>query len=467
MPDPQSTDPRQQALSHLVAIGLIDTLYFDHYFQRLQAFLQTQLPPEEYRRLLKERQRLAFLPNHIRNALNDGDWGKVRDLSKEYELVKTGLDRQGELLKLAQSVYEQHDPPIDPFSPGMNTIPGVSKKGLNELRTEAKLHLGALASIDPQWREFYLGRRQAFEQLSADVGSGRSLGPSIRQLESEALEALDEGNYGKLARLADDLRTLPGSTPEAAALDIGNTSAPPDFDFAFSAATLSRAQALGLERQRAESQHRKLAPLCKFAWHPNFAPATENHNDVIPVSGQTLPGDIPEALKSRVQMFATHPMINSGGVRFLPTLVGEDVLVEAFPEPQRGNDAPGSMLLQLLGLPRRHRLNRQEIEAALLTHGSRILGDELGLDPFAFKLICIPPDLHLRLGQQNGWGQQKIWTHFDGYLVAMDGTLRPLAGGDVRYGGIYDLLGLSRHYASEQTIVRFAVVQRRRMAIWQ
>lgn len=467
MSDATVVDLKFESLNHLSAIGQIDTLYYDHYFLRLQTFLQAQLPPEEYRHLLAERRRLATLPDHIRSALNDGAWGKVRDLSRDYELTKSELDRHGELLEWAKEVYEHRDLPIDPFSPGMNTIPGVSKKGLNELRAEARQRLDALARIDPPWREFYLSRRQAFEHLTADVGSGRILGPNIRQLESQALEALDEGNYGRLAQLADDLRALPGNTPEAAKIATDRPATPPDFDFAFGAATLRQAQALGLELRRAPSQYRDLAPLCKFAWHPTFAPAAQARTDVIAVSGPSLPDDIPDALKNRVQVFATHPMINSGGVRFLPPLVGEDLLLETFPEPQRGNDAPDSKLLQQLGLPRRNQLHRQEIEAALLTHGRRILADELGLDPFAFKLVCIPPDLHLRLGQQRGWGRQKIWTHFDGYLVAMDGTLRPLAGGDVRYGGIYDLLGLSRHYASEQTIVRFAVVQRRRMAIWQ
>jgi len=467
MPAAPISDPRLDRLARLVAIGQIDTLYFDHYFQRLQRFLQTELSPGEYRRLLAERKALAILPDRIRSALNDGAWGKVRDLSTEYARTQEELERQGELLELSSAVYEHRDPPIDPFSPGMNTIPGVSKKGLNELRTEAKQHLDALAGSDPPWRDFYRRRRLAFEQLSTQVGSGRGLGPDIRQLESEALEALDEGNYARLAELADHLRAQPDKTPAAVADNSDSAAAPPDFDFAFSAATLQRAQALGLERQRAPSQHRELAPLCKFAWHPTFSAANGNPAEVISLTGQELPGGIPEALRNRIQVFATHPLINSGGVRFLPSLVGEDVLVETFPEPQQGSAAPGSKLLELLGLARRIQLTRQEIETALLTNAHRILGDELDLDPFAFKLVCIPPDLHLRLGRLNGWGAQKIWTHFDGYLVALDGTLRPLAGGDVRFGGLYDLLGLSRHYASEQTIVRFAVVQRRRMAIWQ
>jgi hypothetical protein len=95
-----------------------------------------------------------------------------------------------------------------------------------------------------------------------------------------------------------------------------------------------------------------------------------------------------------------------------------------------------------------------------------VVDGELGLDARAFRLVCIPPDVHLRLGEQEGWGRQPLWTHFDGYLVMADGRLRALAGGDVRFGGLYDLLGLGRDYDSDRVIARFAVVRRERMVAW-
>jgi hypothetical protein len=59
-----------------------------------------------------------------------------------------------------------------------------------------------------------------------------------------------------------------------------------------------------------------------------------------------------------------------------------------------------------------------------------------------------------------------VWTHFDGYLVMPNNRLRALAGGDVRFGGLYHLLGIGRDYDTEKVIVRFAVVRRERMAAW-
>ena len=47
-----------------------------------------------------------------------------------------------------------------------------------------------------------------------------------------------------------------------------------------------------------------------------------------------------------------------------------------------------------------------------------------------------------------------------------NGRLRTLAGGDARFGGLYELLGVGRDYDSDRLVVRFAVVQRERMVAW-
>ena len=109
------------------------------------------------------------------------------------------------------------------------------------------------------------------------------------------------------------------------------------------------------------------------------------------------------------------------------------------------------------------------IEQALLVHGTRVLENELDLDPRVFRLVCIPSDVHFRLGEAGGWGRKPFWTHFDGYLIRTDDgriRLQALAGGDVRYGGLYDLVGVGRDYDSDHLVARFAVVHRERMVVW-
>jgi hypothetical protein len=170
-----------------------------------------------------------------------------------------------------------------------------------------------------------------------------------------------------------------------------------------------------------------------------------------------------------VEVLMIHPLVNSGGARHLPAFLAEDVLVEDFPDPKDGEQPLSSPLLTTLELPGRRGLTREPIERALLTHGARVLEKELGLDPRVFRLVCIPSDVHFRLGEAEGWGRQPSWTHFDGYLIrTVEGRLRlqALVGGDVRYGGLYDLLGVSRDYDSDRLLARFAVVHRERMVAW-
>jgi hypothetical protein len=165
-------------------------------------------------------------------------------------------------------------------------------------------------------------------------------------------------------------------------------------------------------------------------------------------------------------MLMIHPLINSGGARHLPTLVAEDVLIEDFADPGEEEQPPVSELLTRLGLTTRRALPRTAIERALLARGAHVLEHDLRLDPQVFRLVCIPPDVHLRLGEAEGWGRQPLWIHFDGYLIMANGGLRALAGGNAKFGGLYDLLGVGRDYDSDRLVARFAVVRRDRMVAW-
>ena len=118
-----------------------------------------------------------------------------------------------------------------------------------------------------------------------------------------------------------------------------------------------------------------------------------------------------------------------------------------------------------LHLERRRGLARDQIEAHLRADGPRILADHLGLDPRAFRLVCVPPDLYTRLGRDRGWGEREEWTHFDGYQVVRGGGLRALVGGNARCGGLFDLCSISRDDARENTVVRFAVIRRERLGV--
>lgn len=456
-------------VSSLIELSRIDTLYGDLYLWRSRELLQKEMPLTTYRGLRRMETELSNLPNRIHNAMMQGNWAEVKELSGQMQSMKQCAEQNQSLLSLAKTLYEQEAIPIDPFSPGMQSLAGTSVTDLPGVRDKGVLHLETLMGADVCWKDFYSGRRDDLkaQAIVHEVPvPGRHL-PSSAALHQEALEALEKGNFDRLRQLADNL-SEGGETVATAGGPVGADAtaeaAFENFDFTFSEEVLARAGRLGLTAVKTESRYREYAHLGSFIWRPTFAELEGEQGRALRLSALPLSADTPEALRTRIEMFVLHPLINSAGVRFLPPLVEEDFLVEGFEEPPAGSDMPGSGLLEALGLERRNSLTRLQIEEALAERGCAVVRDELGLDPCAFRLVCIPPDLHLMIGMKRGWGTQAIWTHFDGYMLTADGKMHALAGGDVRFGGIYDMVGIGRNYEADRIIARFAVVQRRRMA---
>ncbi len=470
--DTAKTASRNKIITQLTHLGRADTLFRDLYFERAGDILNQDLSRQSYLELKQIQTRVTGLPNQIRNALVHEDWPKVHDLSGQLKRLQETLERQKTAQEFAQKIYECSETPIDPFSPGMHRIAGSSSSQLAAIRTEATNNLKALSQVDKEWKTLYQRRLEVFTALRIQTNGleKTSLPDSVDTLQEEAAQALRSGNMARLEQLAEKMMQAPQNPdhPVTPAELLEGAHPPPEaYHYKFPQPVLEKARKLGLEVFSVPSRAKEFAPYRRFAWHPTYSDLQGNHTSVLQVPDLHLPSGLPEALKSRIQLFAIHPFINSAGVRFLPSMVAEDVLVENFPEPDTGVELTSSGLLEALGIKKRYQISRQQIEAVLQEKGSVVLRDELGLDPVEFKLICIPPDLHLRIGQEKNWGQKKIWTHFDGYMIMADNSRRALAGGDVRYGGIYDLLGLNSGYESDRIIVRFAVVQRRRMAIWQ
>ena len=458
-------------VSELIDTGNVDTVYRDVYLQRARTLMAGVLPVAEFRRIEQEKAELATLPVVIGRALEKADWARVKELSSRGQALRRSAEGKQRQSETARAVYVVTDVKLDPFSPGLLPFSRLAAKDLPALRARAVEHLASLERADAPWKDFYSGRRAALHALALTTSKSATTVASVDPREA-AQRALKAGDMSGLARLADTLmaavtsaRTGPAS-PEATAWP---AQVPEkvfaDLLTAFSHDTLEGARRLGLAARRLESKV-ELASLRQYAWNPLFAEGSGQ----IKIAQVPLPAGTPEGFRERLEMLMIHPVVNSGGARHLPTLVAEDVLVEDFPDPKEGEEGTASEMLTMLGLRGRRGLPRLAIEEALLAHGADVLERELGLDPRVFRLVCIPPDVHLRLGLQPGeaerLGQQPFWTHFDGYLVMADGRLRALAGGDVRYGGLYNLLGISRDYDSDRVMARFAVVRRERMVAW-
>lgn len=457
-------------VENLTSVGRADTVYRDIYLERARAILSQTLPYDDYRQLIQKRAFLLDLPKKIQASMQREEWEEVKSLSRQGSLAQKRLETSSTVIDIAGDTYDIHDILLDPFSPGLRGMLESRAHELPALREKTLQKLEDLEQEDPPFKKFYALRHAAFEALSpADSQvehSAKALDPG--QLQQKALEALESKNLDLLEQVADSMLKQrdggkSGSPGEVSAGDAQQKTR--DRLVTFTDGTFTASKKLGLVAARVEALT-EYAPLCQFAMHPTFGDESTKPWGPDRITDLPFPPNIPEALKKRARLYMLHPFINSGGGRYLPDLVAEDFLVEDFPDPPDTKDLATSELLSALGLKRRNRLSRLQIEQALLENGPRILREALSLDPIVFRLVCIPPDLHFRLGQSRGWGNQALWTHFDGYKVLRDGKLSALAGGDARFGGIYDMVSIGREYESDRVIARFAVVLRDRMVTW-
>jgi hypothetical protein len=456
-------------VSALIEAGNVDTVYRDVYLERARTLLRPALSLEDFQHIERERAELAGLPVAIERALGKANWPLVKELSRRTATLKESVEGKSKLIETARGVYAVTDVTLDPFSPGLQPFTRLPTKELPGLQSRAIQQLTTLEQADLPWKDFYAGRRTAFQtrvRIMAEQESAGAEATSAVDARAAAGRALKAGDMRQLEKLADALMAAvtPQSSGSKQGATPGGTSRPEqarqDLLVSFAGDALTRARQLGLAPRHLESRV-ELASLRQYAWNP-----LSDESGHVAIKQVPLPSGSAEGLRDRVEMLMIHPFVNSGGARHLPSLVAEDVLVEDFPDPAEGQQPPASQLLATLGLPGRRGLPRIAIEQALLMHGARVLEKEIGLDPRVFRLVCIPSDVHLRLGEAEGWGRQPFWTHFDGYLVMPDGRLRALAGGDVRYGGLYEILGVQRNYDSDRLVARFAVVHRERMVAW-
>lgn len=233
---------------------------------------------------------------------------------------------------------------------------------------------------------------------------------------------------------------------------------------------VSRAAALGLEPVEATAVEPSLASavsdfLERYAIGASPAAFERASDGIAQITRATetagLPHEVAQSLAGTLSLLALHLTVNSAGLRYVPLSVREPVLIESQPE----GDERVTPLLRELDLDRRRALARNDVERALLKHGARVLVDHLGLDPLAFRLVCVPAELYARVGRERGWGMREEWTHLDGYQVLTSGRLRALVGGNARFGGLFDVCSISPDDARENTLVRLAVVRRDRLGV--
>jgi len=448
----------------LLQLVPLDTAYADLYLRRARELAEPRLSLADFHALTLADEGIHSLPGQIQEALDSGRWSQVRALAQELEAKRRLMEDRGSLRRLGEHLYETHDIHVDPFSPGFYWFHRRQERELGPLRDAAVAKLAEAAALDGEWRARFQERGNALR--SARLGEVKDAAPTESlNLEQRAREALASGNLGALQEIAERIETggTGGTGPSTSTSDqqVPETEAPP-LTLTFRPETLGQARALGLEPEHVENVRARFRFLLPYVWRPMFFEGDAGGEARVRAA---LPRDTPDALRDRLVMLVTRPLLTSGGARFLPPLVEEDVLVETFDEGPAGAPVGRNGLAEALGLENRWGQSRLALERLLQVRGPGIV-ESLGLDPWKFRLVSVPPDLFGVLGERRGWGRQEIWTHLDGYVATRERKLLGLAGGDVRYGGVQDLVGVGAGYDSDRLLARFAIVDRRRLRAW-
>jgi hypothetical protein len=471
----------------LVDAGGSDTVYADVYLRRARELLNSVLPVAEYNALKRIDQDIDEAIKQSKAATMARDWQKVETLAAKVEALRSSAREKAALAALGATVYDTVGVSIDPFSPGFESLKGRDLD-LAELRDTLADKLKALTGADASSATFYEARRAFFTDLAllskrgaTKTGAAVASTTGSAELEQLAAQAAQQGDMAQLrgyarellARRAKEAVSTAAQPDTPAAVDRATYQCPVDLAVPFSADVVQRARALGLAVARTEPVPQSVALLDYVftrAWQPNLSSDETEREGAMRAEAMVnelgFPKEVSEPVKVLVGQFLRNPFVNSGGARYLPPFSVEEVLIEDFPEDQEPPAA--GELLSALGLARRRSLARLEIDDALLEHGATILKDRLSLDPVDFRLVCIPHDLYMRFGRDRSWGRQQQWTHFDGYQVLKNGRLRALVGGDVRHGGLSDLVSIAITDQRDCVVARFAVIRRaRQVARWR
>jgi hypothetical protein len=453
----------------LVNVGRRDPLYWDLYRQRADHYLSRVLRREDYEVLRKTDEWIETAAHDSRVALLREDWAKVKELAARISRLKrTAAARQHEL-EIARTVYDSDDIDLDPFSPGLSLLLSPSERELRRKRDQVVSDLLVLDQADPEWHELYAARRAHFAALPVSRGAGGANDTTLdtSRLLKDAVGALELGDADRLYRLADEMlhrgetnRSQPASDTAPGGWARRGTLGQP-----LPQEAVERAGELGLVARERPADPAQAEALARAAWRPRFLAeeATQEGGRRFTHLLESLGGrdHLTAAARDLLFFFVKHPFVNSAGVRYLPPFEKEVALVEDFSEQEPIPD--GSPLLEALELPRRRALSRVAIERALRSHGATVL-QQLGLDPREYRIVCIPPDLYSSVGRECCWGEQPFWTHLDGYQLLEQGGLRALVGGDVRFGGLNDLVSISRDDERTGVVTRLAIVRRERLA---
>ncbi len=446
----------------LVGLSQADWKYADLYLGEAEAALAPLCTREHFRGFQGRQKRVTQLTSDLRRAIRLGDWPTAEQLACEGSELRSRVAQTSGLVSLAEKVYGKRS--LDASTTTL-ALSGAVAQPASFLKREIDRLSGDLRAVAGQAgtdRGFCERRAEEFDRLVVDLPADPPTRIDPSDLRDSALSAADSADFAAVLRIArsathsglDRLGRIRAPRPASGWIERLADPIP--------TLAIARATELGFEPAELEPNvafNEYLSCCCADrAVLPSHPLLDERQKLEACTCGHACPPEIGNDLKRSLDAFLVHPYLTSAGTRYLPWFGRETLLVEVFPEEQPDAKTP---LLEALSLPRRRGLARLDIEDALLSHGPQVCLN-LGLDPTAYRIICIPFDVYKRLSDRMGWGAQRLWTHLDGYRVSRDLQLLGLVGGDIQFGGADDLCSVGRTYDPERITARFAVVRRDR-----
>ena len=223
------------------------------------------------------------------------------------------------------------------------------------VRDRAIQVLSILKRTDASREDFYvrrLGSLQALRIRSTEQREEKQPTTTPAVLQQQALEMLASGNLSQLDQLLQKIIEKPDSqetkqTP--ANIKLAEAELGEDLLHSFSEATLTGASHLGLAPVRTQSR-RNWAYLIPYAWQPSFLKEEIREISKAQLARLSYPPGTPDQFKDGIEYFLLNPFITSGGTRYQPCLMVEELLVEDFAELEPGEKLPSTALLRSLGL---------------------------------------------------------------------------------------------------------------------
>jgi hypothetical protein len=446
----------------LTELGSIDWSFSDLYHERAESVLSPVCSRDQFRDLVLQGDRLDQISVDLERALGCADWRRVQTLAREGNELRTRAHESAHVMEVAAHVYRGR--PLD-VRMALLSLGGIGTLPAAQLRAELALvieRLGTLADSDPSQADFYRRRVEHYSGLAFDESSSPDRVAS-EELLSVLRDAAGKRDFTRVERLAKAAAQEHRDAHGRVRIRRPSEEVERRLRASLPSVLADEARRLGLEPRSLPAAPElnsylsctcsERADLLDSNVEPGPRPASAC------TCGHPCPPGVRPSLKDNLDLLMAHVFVSSAGARYLPWFGGEHLLVESFPEE---SPSLSGALLDRLELPGRTGLSRLAVENALLSHGPRLCR-EIGLDPFEFKLVCIPFDVFLRLAPELGWGRSERWTHFDGYQVTRELRLLGLFGGDVRFGGPDDLCSIGRDYESDRVLLRLAIVRRERL----